>query len=269
MKLLIKNTVFPLIKSRPDFLIIGVQRAGTTSLYQYLIRHPQILVTHPSRETYYFDVEENYQKGFGWYLGHFPLKFQKKDQLTFEASPSYLYYKHIPQRIKQDLGQIKMIAILRNPAERAYSSWQMYHSYSSNPHKHLRERADQRRFSEAIAQELNPDSNTVKYPYNYIDRGKYVEQLKNYYQYFNRENILVIQFEQMKTDLELVLRKVCGFLEIDCFSSNTLRQLKEEKYAVAQYQTIDQDLAVMEKLVDYFQPFNERLYQLLNCNYNW
>lgn len=269
MKLLIKNTIFPLIKSRPDFLIIGVQRAGTTSVYKYLIQHPQISVTHPCRETYYFDIEENYQKGFGWYLGHFPFKFQKQNKLTFEASPSYLYYPQIPQRLKQDLGEIKMIVMLRNPAERAYSAWQMFHSYSSNVHQHLKERADTRSFSEAIAEELNPESNTAKYPYNYIDRGKYAHQLKNYYKYFHKENILVLQFEKIKTEFDQVLSQVCDFLEIDRFSHNQLRELKEQKYAAAKYKTSDEDLAVMDKLAEYFLPFNEQLSQLLNSDYNW
>ncbi|MEQ8464899.1 MAG: sulfotransferase domain-containing protein [Coleofasciculus sp. E1-EBD-02] len=113
-----------------------------------------------TRCRYNFDNPENYSKGFGWYLGHFPSKLRKGNKLTFEDSPSYLYYEHIPQLIKQDLGNIKMIAILRNPVDRAYSAWQMYHSYSNLPLKHLRDRADTRAFTEAIDQEFNPESNT-------------------------------------------------------------------------------------------------------------
>ncbi|MEB3279609.1 MAG: sulfotransferase domain-containing protein [Lyngbya sp.] len=261
--------VYPLIKSPPDFLIIGVQRAGTTSLYEYLTQHSQVVVTRNWKETYYFDVPENYSQGFKWYLGNFPSKFKKGNKLTFEASPSYIYHQNIPQRIKHDLGDIKMIALLRNPVDRAYSAWQMYHSYSYNPHQHLRNRADERSFFEAIQQELNPELNQAKYPYNYLNRGKYVEQLENYYTYFNREKILLLSFDDFCQNLESVLNQVCNFLEIDSFSLPQIEKFRQEKHAAAPYKTNPQDNEVMAKLQDYFLPFNERLYNLVNRDYGW
>ena len=258
---------YPIFKSQPDFLIIGVQRAATMSLYRYLIQHPQICVTHYCRETYYFDVPENYGKGYGWYLKHFPSKLRKGNKLTFEASPSYIYHKYIPQLIKQDLGDIKMIVILRNPVDRAYSAWQMYHSYSALPH--LRDRVDERSFKEAIEQEFNPEFSTAQYPYNYIDRGKYIDQLKNYYQYFERESILVLNFEQFCQDLSLTLDNICDFLSIEHFSSEAIEQFKNDKSAVAKYVRSPGDAEVLEKLKSYFEPFNQKLYDLLGQSYNW
>ncbi|EDX72001.1 Sulfotransferase domain superfamily [Coleofasciculus chthonoplastes PCC 7420] len=261
--------IYPIIKSQPDFLVIGVQRAATTSLYRYLIQHPQILVTHKSRETYYFDNPGNHRKGFGWYVGHFPSKLRKGDKLTFEDSPSYLYYKHIPKLIKQDLGNIKMIAILRNPVDRAYSAWQMYHSYSSLPLKHLRERADQRTFAQAIEQEFNPELPLPKYPYNYLDRGKYGQQLENYYTYFDKNNILVLNFEQLSNDLGSALQQICDFLNIEPFPDEKIKQFQNEKYAAAKYVRSSGDEQVLERLKNYFVPFNEKLYELLGTRYTW
>lgn len=261
--------IYPIIKSRPDFLIIGVQRAATTSLYHYLTSHPQIVVTHKWRETYYFDNPENYRKGFGWYIGHFPAKLRKGNKLTFEASPSYMYHKHIPELIKQDLGNIKMIAIVRNPVDRAYSAWQMYHSYSSLPHKHLRDRADERTFAEAIAQEFNPESNTAKYPYNYIDRGKYAQQIENYYNYFGKDNILILNFEQFCHNLGAALNRVCDLLNIDYFSPNKINEFQNQKYAIANYVTSSNHAQILEQLKDYFVPFNKQLYNLLGTDYDW
>jgi len=131
-KKLIKNGIYPIIKSQPDFLIIGAQKAGTTALYRYLSQHPQILENNTWKEIHYFDKSENYAQGFGWYLGHFPSKFQKRRKLTCDATPSYIYFQHVPKVIKQDLGNIKMIAVLRDPVARAYSSWQMHHSFVNN-----------------------------------------------------------------------------------------------------------------------------------------
>lgn len=268
----IKKVVYPLypiIKSRPDFLVIGVQRAATTSLYHYLTQHYQILVTHQWRETYYFDNPDNYAKGFGWYLGHFPSKLCKGNKLTFEDSPSYLYHKYIPKLIQQDLGNIKMIAILRNPVDRAYSAWQMYHSYASLPLQHLRERTDTRTFAEAIEQEFNPESNTAKYPYNYIDRGIYVQQLENYYNYFDKDNILILNFEQFCQDIVPSLNRICDFLTLEPFPQETLKQFQKEKHAAAKYVKSPDDEEVLARLKDYFMPFNEKLYQLLGTRYNW
>jgi hypothetical protein len=269
MKLLLKKIAYPLIKSRPDFLIIGVQRAATTSLYRYLTQHPQIVVTGKWRETYYFDVPDNYNKGLGWYLGHFPAKLSKGNKLTFEASPSYLYYPPIPQRIKQDLGTIKMIAILRNPVDRAYSAWQMYHNYMNVSLAHLRERADSRTFAEAIEQEFKPELNTATYPYNYIDRGNYAKQLENYYQYFNPETILILNFEQFCQDLEANLVRVCDFLNIAPFPQEMIRQFQTEKYAAANYERKPEDKQVLERLKEYYAPENEKLYQTLGSRYDW
>ncbi|MEQ9552860.1 MAG: sulfotransferase domain-containing protein [Coleofasciculus sp. G3-WIS-01] len=261
--------LYPILNSSPDFLIVGVQRSATTSLYHYLTKHPQILVTHNWRETYYFDNPENYSKGFGWYLSHFPSKLGKNKKLTFEASPSYIYHPHIPKLIKQDLRTIKMIAILRNPVDRAYSAWQMYHSYSSLPHKHLRERADERTFTEAIEQEFNPESNTAKYPYNYINRGKYVQQLENYYNYFDKDKILVLNFAAFSNDLGSSLNQVCEFLNIEHFYQEAIQQFQKEKYAAAKYVSSSDDDQVLDRLKDYFAPYNEKLYTLLGHRYDW
>jgi hypothetical protein len=272
MKQLIKSLIYPIYPithSQPDFLIVGTQRSGVTSLYQYLKQHAQTVVTCSSKETYYFDVPENLKKGFGWYLSHFPSKIQKGNKLTFEASPSYLYYPQIPKLIKQDLGDIKMITLLRNPTERAYSAWQMFHSYINNPHAHLRERADTRTFSQAIEEELNPDSNTAKYPYNYVTRGQYFNQLENYYNYFDREKILILSFDQLRDDLSSLLNTVCDFLEIQSFPLEQITKFQQEKYAGAKYEKNPGDEEVIATLNNYFVDYNEKLYKLLGENFKW
>ncbi|MEQ9370565.1 MAG: sulfotransferase domain-containing protein [Coleofasciculus chthonoplastes F3-SA18-01] len=271
IKKLIKEAVYPIIKSPPDFLIIGAQKAGTTSLYRYLAQHPQVLENNTWKEIRYFDLPENYSQGLGWYLGHFPSKFRKGNKLTCDASPSYLYFPQIPKQIKQNLGNIKMIAVLREPVSRAYSAWQMYHSFSDNPNDKLKAIADERSFAEAIEQELNPESNTAKYPYDYIDRGKYVEQLENYYNYFDRDNILVLNIEQFRKNFGTVLDCVCDFLNIEKFSQNEIDNLNNQKHNSGKYKSskTTEDQEKMEFLRSYFAPFNERLYTLLGTRYNW
>lgn len=270
IKTLVKNVTYPVLMSRPDFLVIGAQKAGTTSLYNYLIQHPQIIGNKSWKEIRYFDLPENYEKGFGWYLGNFPSKLKKGDRLTFDASPSYLYFDYIPELIKKDLGDIKMIAILRNPVDRAYSAWQMYHSFADNSIDFLREIADTRTFAQAIDQELN-GPNTAQYPYDYIDRGKYVYQLKNYYQTFDQNGLLLLNFNHFKKDLTGLLNQTCDFLELERFSEEKLQEFQQTKYNKGKYkyEKTEEDLKVLEELKAYFVPYNQELYNFLGEDYNW
>lgn len=269
IKNLIKNLAYPIIKSRPDFLVIGAQKAGTTSLYNYLIQHPQVVGNESWKEIRYFDLQENYSRGFGWYLGNFPSKKEKGNRLTFDASPSYLYFDYIPELIKKDLGNIKMIAILRNPVDRAYSAWQMYNSFSDNPHEHHRSIADKRTFLEAIEEEQKGIK--TEYPYDYLNRGKYAHQLEGYYKHFEKENLLVLNFNQFKEDVETLLNSVCDFLGIEPFSLDKLEEFKGKKYNTGKYkiEKSESDLQVIQQLKDYFVPYNEELYTLLGQRYNW
>lgn len=164
-----------------------------------MIQHPQI-IARKCKETHYFNEPINYEQGFSWYLTRFPNKFKKGNRQCFEATPNYLSNPKVPQLIKQDLGELKMIAILRNPVDRAYSAWKMCHSFGTNPniHKALKRKADYRTFSEAINQELNEkssfrDSKNV-FRFDYIDKGKYVDHLQNYYNYFKKESYLSFKF---------------------------------------------------------------------------
>ena len=272
MKKLIKDLIYPLIKSPPDFLIIGAQKSGTTSLYNYLVQHPQIIGNKTWKEVRYYDVPENYNQGWSWYLGCFPSKIEKGSRLTFDVSPSYLYFPQIPQRIKNDLGQIKMIAILRDPVDRAYSAWRMYHSFAKNPDvaENNKKIADHRTFSEAIDQELKDKCEQYIYPYDYINRGKYAEQLTNYYQYFDKKNLLILTFEALKNNKRTLLNEICNFLEIEPFSETVLEELEQKSYNVGKrLEVTPEHQEVLDKLKDYFLPFNEKLYELLNVSYHW
>lgn len=273
-KLLLKNIVYPIIKSTPDFLIIGAQKAGTSSLYNYLKSHPNIFGNLGFKEVRYFDRSEHYNLGFSWYLSNFPSKLIKGNKLTCDASPNYLYYDFVPERIKQDLGEnIKMIAVLREPVSRAYSAWQMFHSFKNIDNDHLKRFYDSRNFAEAIQEELNPDFDYHKYPfrYDYINRGKYAEQLKHYYKYFNQENLLIINTDDFRKDLGLVLKKVCHFLEINNFSLEEINKLESTKYNQGKYyfQKTNEDEEMLVILKDYYQKYNQDLYSLLGYSYSW
>jgi len=270
VKDLLKQVVYPIFKSRPDFLIVGAQKAGTTALYRYLEQHHQLLQNKSWKEVHYFDDVKNYQKGIVWYLGHFPYKIEKKNRLVFEATPEYLYYDHIPKLIKQDLGEMKIMIILRNPAERAYSAWKMYNSFQNNPHEHLREIYDGRTFAESIYQEMNNELDIDNEPYHYIGRGKYVYQIENYLEYFAKDSILVLDFNNFKKNLKSMLDQVCNFLEIELFTRGEIDVFETQKHNVGKKQEkSNSDQATLELLKNHFIPYNKKLYELLNYRFGW
>src|ERR1051326_669884 len=114
-------------RAMPDFLIIGTQRGGTTSLFRALLQHPNFMPPRLRKGVHYFDVA--YDQGSRWYRGHFPRKAQIAEKsaalggpvLTGEASPYYMWHPAVPGRIAADLPGVTLIALLRDPVERAHS----------------------------------------------------------------------------------------------------------------------------------------------------
>src|SRR5439155_3447898 len=120
------------IRMLPDYLIIGAQRAGTTSLYLYLTQHPCVAPVVIGKGVHYFDVD--FAKGPGWYRGHFPVAARRylsrvgrdRPLITGEGSPYYLFHPLVPERVAALLPEARLIALLRDPVERAYSHYQHF-----------------------------------------------------------------------------------------------------------------------------------------------
>jgi len=254
----------------PNFLIIGAARSGTTSLYQYLIKHPSI-VPGVGKEVYFFDKKFN--KGINWYKSFFPttLKMsrleqkQKRKCLTCEATPRYLHYFHAPKRILSFLPNIQLIVLLRNPIDRAYSHYQMEVD-SGN---------EKLSFEDAINQEegritsdmkkMEKDENFYSvnfYRKSYLTRGIYVDQLKRWFKYFPREQFLILKSEDLYSNPSNTYQQVLDFLELSKYELNSFKAHRMREYSPIRPQT-------REKLTKYFQPYNEQLYELLNRNFDW
>ncbi|NIQ15891.1 MAG: sulfotransferase, partial [Candidatus Dadabacteria bacterium] len=110
----------------PNYLIIGGQKCGTNSLYAYLANHPNVRPAL-TKEIRFFD--KYYQRGINWYKVCFPFKFDqnlhKGSIIAGEATERYLEYPHAPKRVREALPHVKLILLLRNPVDRAYSHYSM------------------------------------------------------------------------------------------------------------------------------------------------
>ena len=180
----------------PNFLVIGAQRSGTTWLDAALRAHPQIYLPERRKEIHYFD--EHYARGAAWYRDFFREAAGRPELKAIgEVTPRYLFDPLVPQRIAKDYPSMRLIAILRNPAERAYSQFGM----------HVGRKGASGNDFKAFLQE-NPDA---------FDRGLYHAQLERYRSCFPASQMLVLIFEEVMSARDAALNQVCRFLELDEF----------------------------------------------------
>jgi len=202
----------------PNFLIIGAAKSGTTSLYHYLKQHPQIYMS-PIKEPRFFAFDgikvdfcgprdENLNRGTITEIEAYRALFQAvSNELAIgEASPIYIYNSRAPGRIKHYIPNVKLIAILRNPAERAYSSFTGLIRDGREP---LTD------FAEALRQEETRASNNWSFFWHYKKRGFYYIQLKRYFDLFNREQIKIYLYEDFRDNSLGILKDIFRFLDVD------------------------------------------------------
>ena len=184
----------------PNFLIIGSQKAGTTSLYRILKEHPQIFMAD-KKEINFFFKEGEYARGAEAYAAHFA---DSANQLARgEASPGYICHPEAPKRIHALLPDVKLILTVRDPIQRAISQ------YWDN-RRHLNE---SHTFAEAVdlylSDEYHPDE------IGYFSRGVYMRYIRKYLEYFPRENLLILPFEEMISAPKGFYKRIFTFLDVD------------------------------------------------------
>ena len=242
----------------PGFIIIGVQKGGTTSLYRYLEKHPQVLPAIKKEINFW---NHHYCRGIDWYLSHFPSLKDSANFLTGEATPNYIEDENVPARIAEKFPQMKLIILLRNPIERTVS--QYYHW--------VRLGFEYRSLDDAISAELKLLGNSPETPIDpnywqqtnkYIWRGIYVEFIQKWMGHFPRENLLILKSEDFYQQPETQMREVFEFLNLPDFS---LTEFKP--YNKGYYQQIPDH--VYAKLKNFFEDKNHRLEDFLGRKFNW
>lgn len=263
LNLKIKKTV-AFTRTWPDYIIIGTMKGGTSSLYQYLTLHPEVLPAD-SKETHYFDI--NYHEGKNWYRTNFvKKKYKLSGQITGEASPYYIFHPLVAERIAKLLPEIKLIALFRNPTERAYSHYQ--HSYRTKVETQSFEQALKLE-PERLAGEKEKMLRDPKYHsqhcqmFSYLARGRYAEQLKVWFRYFRREQFLILKSEDMFTMPQETMNKVFDFLTLPFHHST---EFKKYNYH-GEYS--DMPESIRKQLDEYFEPYNNELYELLGIDFKW
>ncbi len=244
----------------PDFLVIGAQKAGTTALYAYLRWHPGI--TGPSwKEVSFFD--RHWARGEGWYGGQFPLRSEGK--LVGEASPSYLFHPLAPERARAVVPNAKLVALLRDPVDRAYSQYQHEVALGREPlsFEDALDAEDERTRGEVERLVADPRAfSRAWWDHTYAARGLYAEQLERWLAVFPREQLLVVPTDEL------------GERPAETYAS-ILAFLGAAPHELADYPRVfDRDYAPMRPetraaLVERFAEPNQRLERLLGRPLGW
>ena len=245
-----------------DYLIIGAQRCGTTSLYNYMITHPQIIPAK-EKEIHYFDI--NFNKGLDWYLANFPTSHsvQKKNIMTGEASPYYIFHPLTAERIFKTIPNSKLLVLLRDPIERAFSHYYLIVKMGKEPLSFEDAiKSEKERLDAETAKVLSGEFSFNHQHYSYLARGIYVDQLIPYFELFPKENILILKSEDFFKNSQQTLNQVFDFLGLPNFDVNEF-----QKYNFGNNPPMNED--TRKFLVDYFKPHNERLYKFLKKSFGW
>ena len=250
----------------PDFLVIGVGRSGTTSLYYYLDQHPSI-VKSSYDEIGFFD--DNFHLGLSWYRSMFTtiftkflIKLKTKYFMTYEVTPWYVRRPWTARRIKKIFPNIKLIIVLRNAIDRTYSH---YHLSTQNDEKRdfkVVIKEDMKNISQWNITEKNDSYFSNQVQNSKLARGFYYEQIIPWFELFSKEQIMIISSEDLASKTQSTLREIFSFLELPIYDiKNT------EKVNVSKYSKMDQETRNL--LIDFFRPYNEKLFEYLNREFDW
>lgn len=232
-----------------DYLIIGAQRSGTTSLMHYIGKHPRVHF-RAAREVCYFC--HNYGRGLAWYerkLGR-----RRPGKLRGEKSPDYMLYREVPRRVARVAPGVKLIVALRDPVERAHSSYKLG----------VLRQGETRSIEDAIWGAPTRESTefaglTISH---YLAFGHYAEQLERWFHFFPREQFFIMHSANLFRRPARQCRRLLAFLGLPPYS----HRFRKEGVLVRGKPLPE---TTRRKLIEYYRPHNQHLYELLNFDFGW
>ena len=267
---LIQRHIFAItgfIRVIPDFLVIGAKRCGTTSLYQHLPEHPCISKSPHDNMGFFND---NFHLGVNWYKSFFPTTFTRKkikskfgNFLAFDVTTKYMEEESTANNVYQTKPNMKIIIILRNPVDRAYSQY----------HLSVRQTAERRSFEDVVEENMNRLNKESHEHYgrkpkfsveedNHLKKGLYALQLRYWLKIFPRENILIVSAEEFESNQQIIYNKIFEFLNISKFEVKNTKKMEKGNYPPMKSET-------RNLLLDYFRSHNHELFELINIKFDW
>ena len=265
------------LRTYPDFIIIGSGRAGTTSLYNYLIQHPNIITSFSHREQKAADLhffEYMISSSTNWYRSHFPTKISKKllqlrtksSVISGEFTSTYMYHPFVPKRIFDLIPNIKLIVILRNPVDKVYSAFSQqfqFKEFTSSFEDYIESELKRIKITEnePDLKTFNEDFESIAVP-NILRHGIYHTYLKKWLELFSKKQIYVVDSKDLHDNTQETLDNIFKFLEIPPVNIPDTSKINVGKYS-------KMDTLTRRRLLDFFSPFNDKLNYLLGTKFHW
>ena len=258
----------------PDFLIIGTKRGGTTSLWRYLLEHPLVPRLFPAWNTktsHYF--EDTHARGEAWYRSHFPTARSRAalerrhggPTRVGESAPLYMYHPLAPQRVADLIPDVRLIVLLRDPVERAWSHWKERRTEGVEPLD----------FADALAAEENRTAGErdrlIREPgyvsnaydwYSYRARGRYLDHLDGWLDRFDRRQLLILPSEQLYRSPAATYGQVLDFLGLPSYRPSSFEAHNHRRSA-------PMDEGLRADLVAHYRPHNAALSHRLGMDFDW
>jgi hypothetical protein len=254
------------LRALPDYLVFGAMRSGTSSLYYNLACHPQVLPAL-RKQVQFFDV--NFRRGLGWYRSNFPTRRAmnrrgRESMITGEASPEYIFHPLAPERIAAALPEVRLIALLRNPVDRA---WSHYHHSVAHGREDLS-------FEDALAAEPQRVAGEIErvvagevvecraiHRHGYLTQGEYAGHLERWLAAFPRARLLILRSEDLFAEPERSMAEVIEFLGLSATPTTWTR------FNSGRQDEMPVDMRA--RLAEHFHPHNRRLSELLCREMSW
>ncbi|OKI66786.1 sulfotransferase domain-containing protein [Micromonospora sp. CB01531] len=258
----------------PDFLVIGTKRGGTTSLWRYLLEHPLVPRLFPAWNTktsHYF--EDTYSRGEAWYRSHFPTERQRRalerrhggPTRVGEAAPLYMFHPLAPARVAELIPAVKLIVLLRDPVERAYSHWKERRTEGVEPLGFAEALAAEEERTAGEREKLIADPTYVSNAYDwysYRARGRYLEHLEPWLDRFDREQLLILPSETFYREPAAAYARVLDFLGLPPYQLDRYEVFNDRRSSAM-------DAAVRDELTRYYAPYDGALADRLGLTFDW
>ena len=252
------------LRMLPTFLVVGTKRGGSTSLYRYIVEHPHVVPASVFKGTHYFD--KGYPLGWAWYRSRFPIAIPgRRHALTGEGRPYYMFHPLALERIHARLPDAKLLCVLREPIERAFSHWnyEVQRGFEQLSFQAAVEAEEGRLAGEA--ERMREDERYISFAHrhhSYLARSRYAEQIERIRALFPPTRLLVIQSESLFADPPQQLERVYDFLGLPPWRGADHPPHKQRHHAPVPDQARD-------LLAGYFEPWNARLYNDPAVDFRW
>lgn len=259
------------LRQLPSFILVGAQRTGTTSLYRALMSHPLIHQANFHKGVNYFDI--NYHRDFAWYRGHFPtaasLSLRTRGHagspVTFEASGYYMFHPCAAERMARHLPEVKILAMLRDPIERAFSAHkhELARGFESEPFERALDLEEERLAGQEDRMVADPTYQSHSHRHHaYTRRGHYAEQVTRMLEHFPAAQVHLVESESFFEQPERTYGQVLDFLDLPA----TMPDSFDRWNARPSSPMADSTRARLRK---HFEPHDEALAPLLGRTPAW